>query len=458
MQRPTNVRWIVLFGLCLAAGFAYVHRGALGVVESTIRDDLHIDKSEMAWAMSIFFWAYALFQIPTGLLVDRWGARKSLLLFGMMCAATMALSAGTLIVGASVGLVVLIASRALMGVAQAGLFPASTRCIATWFPLSRRASAAGTLQAFMSIGGALGAIITAQLLGIMLWPWVFIVIAIPAVIWSIWFFWWYRDRPDEHPSVNEAERELLRPIELRAGNHEARGPTRWSDEDEPAKQQEVNNEPKGPTRWGKLATSPKLLWLCASQYFRAAAIVFWLAWCPTYLQNVYGLSKQEAGTLTSIPFIGVVLGSFFGGLLADRVLRATGSKRWSRNGVSILTAAIGIGFFLAAYMQRSGPYVEITLLFIAALFTACGNPCSYSVSIDIGGRQMAVVFGAMNMIGNFGSATFPLLVPPWVTWFGWVAIPLLMALVFFLGMVCWLFVNPNGLVLEDKKPDAVVDK
>ena len=435
MPRPTNVRWIVLFGLCLAAGFAYVHRGALGVVESTIREDLHIDKQQMAWAMSIFFWAYALFQIPTGLLVDRWGARKSLLLFGMMCAATMALSAGTLVVGASIGLFVLITSRALMGVAQAGLFPASTRCIATWFPLSRRASAAGTLQAFMSIGGAVGAIITAQLLGIMLWPWVFIVIAIPAVIWSIWFFSWYRDRPEEHRSVNEAERELLKPPVA----------------------ERPKDEPKGPIPWLQLATSPKLIWLCLSQYFRAAAIVFWLAWCPTYLQQVYGMSKQEAGTLTSIPFIGVVLGSFFGGLLADRVLRATGSKRWSRNGVSIITAAIGICFFLAAYWQRSGPYVEISLLFIAALFTACGNPCSYSVSIDIGGRFMAVVFGTMNMIGNFGSATFPLVVPPWVDAFGWVAVPLLMALVFFLGMLCWLFVNPNGLVVEETKREPILN-
>src|SRR5258707_4354635 len=101
MQKPTNVRWIVLLGLCLAAGFAYVHRGALGVVESTIREDLKIDKQDMAWAMSIFFWAYALCQIPTGLLVDRWGARKSLLLFGLMCAATMALGAGSLVVGAT---------------------------------------------------------------------------------------------------------------------------------------------------------------------------------------------------------------------------------------------------------------------------------------------------------------------------------------------------------------------
>ncbi len=435
MQRPTNVRWIVLFGLCLAAGFAYVHRVSLAAAESTIRKDLELSTDQTGLAGSIFFWMYAFFQIPTGILVDRWGARRSLLLFGMMCAATMAFGAGAMLFGAAVGFVVFIVSRALMGIAQAGLFPASTRCIATWFPLRRRGAATGTLQAFMSVGGVVGTIVTAQLLKIMNWPVLFVVLAVPAVIWSLWFFWWYRDRPEDHRSVNEAEKDLLKP----------------------PVQETSTTSASGPTPWLKLATSPKLLWLCASQYFRAAAIAFWLVWCPTYLQNAFGIDRAEAGTLNSIPLIGVVTGSFLGGLLLDRVLVWTGSKRWSRNGVSIVTASVGICFFVAAYFIHAGPYVCVGLLFVAALFTACGNPCSYSVTIDIGGRFMAVVFGAMNMIGNFGSATLPLVVPPWSRAFGWDAMPLLLALVFFMGMLCWFFVNPNGTVVEEKKMDVVVD-
>ena len=150
--RPTRIRYIVLFGLCLAAAIAYLHRSALGSAQTTIRADIDISKKETSWALSCFFLTYAIFQIPTGILVDRWGARRSLFLFGMMGAFTVALSAGTLIAGAAAGLGVLLASRALMGIAQAGLFPASTRCIATWFPLDQRAFAAGTLQACMSIG------------------------------------------------------------------------------------------------------------------------------------------------------------------------------------------------------------------------------------------------------------------------------------------------------------------
>ncbi|MCE9530313.1 MAG: MFS transporter [Planctomycetes bacterium] len=434
--RPSSTRYIVLLGLCLAAGLAYVHRGCLGVADSKIRADLGLSVQDTAWAASIFFWTYACFQIPTGVLVDRWGARKSLLLFGMLGAFTVALGASTLVLGASVGFIVLFTSRALMGVAQAGLFPASTRCIATWFPLRRRAFAAGTLQACMSIGGAVGAIITGQLLLAVTWPWVFVIFAIPGVIWSLWFFSWYRDRPAEHKSVNAAELELLKP----------------------PPNDENHLKATGPTPWLKLLTRPKLLWVSFAQYFRAGANVFWLFGCPTYLQKVYGISTENSGMLTSLPFLGVVLGSLFGGWLSDLVLAKTGSKRWSRNGVANGTAAIGIGFFVLAWLIQAGPYVAIALLFLAALFTAPGNPCSYSVSIDIGGRYMAVAFGALNMLGNFGSATFPLVVPQWANAFGWSSIPLLMAFVYFLGFVCWCFVNPNGLILDAKESAPAPEK
>jgi ACS family glucarate transporter-like MFS transporter/ACS family D-galactonate transporter-like MFS transporter len=371
-----------------------------------------------------------------GLLVDRWGARRAMFLFGMMGAITLALGAGTLVLGATLGFFVLFTSRALMGVAQAGLFPASTRCIATWFPLRRRAFATGTLQAFMSIGGACGAIVAGFLIVRINWPWVFVILAIPGVAWAVWFYLWYRDRPEEHASVNAAERVLLQSAQ--PANDQAHGST-------------------GPTPWLQLAADRKLLWLCASQFFRASAIVFWIYSCPTFLQKVYDVPKDESGYLTSIPFIGVVLGSLGGGILSDRVLASTGSKRLGRNGVAIVTAAIGVVLFLLAFLVHAGPYVAIGIMFVAALFTAGANPCAYSVSIDIGGRFMMIVFGAMNMIGNFGSAAFPQFILYWTRYFGWAAAPLLMAALYGIGVVCWFFVDPNGTVLEKRQPIEPID-
>jgi len=426
-ERPTRVRYVVLAGLCLMAGIAYVQRGCLGSAETTIWANLGVSQADTGGALEIFFLTYALFQIPMGLLVDRWGARKSLLFFGILSALTLALGAGVLLLGPATGLSFVIVSRALMGVAQAGLFPAATRCFATWFPVQRRAFATGFFQAFMSIGGASGSFIAGSLLVAVYWPWVFVIFAVPGIIWSVWFYAWYRDRPAEHPAVNDAERELLKQVDLPA-----------------------RSTAKGPTPWLKLATRPQLLWLCASQFFRASGNVFWMTVCATFLQVVYRVDVRTANELTSIPFMGVVIGSLCGGLLADLVLARTGSKRKSRNGVAISTGLIGSGFFVLCYFVDAGPQVAIALLFIAAVFSSGANSCSYSVTIDIGGRYMAVVFGAMNMMGNIGAFFFAKrFYLPWTREFGLASGPLLLATLYLLGAFCWCFVNPNGTVLDE---------
>lgn len=420
--RPTSVRYVVLFGLCLAASLAYVHRGALSVVEKTARGEMGLTTGETAWALSAFFWAYALFQIPTGLLVDAWGPRRALFLFGVLGAVTVAMAAGTMWVDAATGFALLLVSRVLMGIAQAGLFPASTRAMSTWIPLHRRAFAAGVLQAAMYFGGAVGAFTTARLLGVVHWPWVFAIYAVPGLAWSFWFFAWFRDRPDEHRGTNEHERAILGP---------ATGPKQSGD------------------GWGVIFGDLSVIFLCAQQFFRAGAAVFWMTWCPTYLQEVHGLDPRAAGSWTSLPIIGIVTGSIIGGLIADRVFVRTGSRRVSRGGVSAGGAVVGVGCFGAAFLVPAGEYgLAVGLLAVASVAAAFGNSCGYSVAMDLGGRNLATVFGAMNMFGNFGAALFPLALPVWVRWFDWPAAVLLSALGYLLGAVCWLPIYP------DRQPDS----
>ena len=437
-ERPTRVRYLVLFGLCLAAGIAYIHRGCYGVAESTIREELQITEHQSGLIMSIFFWVYAIFQIPTGVLVDRWGPRHSLLLFGILGAVTLGIGATTMFVSGMVAFAILFAGRLLMGVAQAGLFPASTRCLAFWLPANQRGMATGLLQSAMSLGGTMGVYITAMVLDIAPWPWMFIILAIPGIIWSLWFFNWYRDSPKDHRSVNQLE---LHRIESGIQHHQ--------------------RSETGPTPWFRLFTDSRVIWVAVQQVFRSGANVFWITWCPTYLQNVFSLTPTQAGQLTSIPYSGVILGSLFGGLIADWIFRRTGSKTWSRKWLSIGALLIGVVLFLLASRERGSPVAEtrgeiptaaieaVIILFFAAFFCSISNPTTYTVTIDIGGRYPAVVFGTMNMMGNIGSAIFPLLIPIWVSRSSWGTIPIFMGTLYGLGMICWFFLNVNGEVLDD---------
>ena len=185
--------------------------------------------------------------------------------------------------------------------------------------------------------------------------------------------------------------------------------------------------------------------LCVQQFFRAAPNVFWMTWCSTYLQNVHALDRTDAGRITSLPTFGVVAGSLSGGLLADYVLKRTGSKRLSRSGVAIGMTLVGILCFGLVYLMPTGQVVlAVTLLIAAAFFTSGGNPSSYSAAMDLGGRHLAAVFGGMNMAGNFGAALFAQIVPIWKDEFGWAEVVLLVGASYLVATVCWIWLKPDA--------------
>src|SRR3954463_5331206 len=123
---PTQVRYIVLAFLCLAAMLAYIPRNCLGVAEKDIRSSLGLSEFEMGWVMSAFFITYALFQIPTGWLGHVCGTRWALTLFAVLWSVAGGLA------GLATGMTVLLLARLGMGVGQAGLFPCTTTSLAKW--------------------------------------------------------------------------------------------------------------------------------------------------------------------------------------------------------------------------------------------------------------------------------------------------------------------------------------
>ncbi len=383
--RPTWVRYKVLAMLCLAATIAYVQRNSIGVAELTIRHDLGLTREQMGQVMSAFVLTYALFQLPSGWVAHLWGTRRALSVFAFLW------SVLTGVMAAATGFLGLVAARLGMGAAQAGVFPCSTASIAKWFPVTRRGLASGALGSFMSVGGAVGAILTAELLQAYSWESVFALYAVPGIIWAAWFYLWFRDAPGEHPAVNIDELSLI----------EGQGAAPKPKSTAPARE---------PTPWGAILTSSAMWWICGQQFFRAAAYMFFATWFPTYLQEHHGLSRVQAGWLTSLPFWGVVVGGFLGGAVSDGILVRTGSRRLSRQGLAIgsmTCAALTTGLSLVV----DDVALVIALFTFSAFFAALAGPCGYTITIDMGGRHVTTVFSMMNMAGNIGAMIFPAVVP-----------------------------------------------
>lgn len=143
---PTHIRFGVLAWLCAAAALAYISRNAIAVAESTVRTDLNLTKDQTGMLMSVFFFSYALCQIPTAQLSQRWGSRAALPIFMVISSIATALTAF------SGSLWALTITRGFKGIGQAGLFPACTMTIAKWF--RKLAAASGLARSAVSCPSA----------------------------------------------------------------------------------------------------------------------------------------------------------------------------------------------------------------------------------------------------------------------------------------------------------------
>jgi MFS family permease len=421
--RPTSVRTWVMVWLCAAAAISYVHRNSIAVAEEAIRIDLGLSKTQMGWVLGAFFWGYAVLQIPSGWLGDRFGSRGPLALFSA------AWSVATGLMALMTGYASLVALRLTCGAAQAGLFPCSTKTMVDWLPPTRRGFASGALGSCMSLGAALALPLTGALLDHGLsWRAVLALYVAPGLAWAIGFYVWFRDRPEEHPSVNAAELALIRDREAAPADASP------SDEARPA------------TPWPLILTSAPLWFLSAQQFFRAAGYMFYASWFPTFLKETYSVSTEQSGWLTSLPLLAVVVGSPIGGMLADRLLARTGSRRLSRQGVGAASMLLSALMIWPA-CSIADPLSAVLVFSLGSFFASWGGAVAYAASMDLGGRHVATAFAIMNMSGNFGAAIFPGIAAELQTRTNsWNAVLTMFLLIYVAAAVCWLFADVNRTI------------
>ena len=427
----TITRYLVIAFLCAAAAIAYVHRNCLGTAATTIRLDMGLSLGEMGWVLSSFFWGYAVFQIPSGWLADRWGTRRLLSLLPLIW------TLATVAMAFAGGFASFVCLRFLGGSAQAGIFSCATKTISKWFPSTERGMTSGFLGSFMSVGGAIGAAATGVLLRVMSWQWMLLLYAVPGLIWSAWFFAWFRDRPEDHPSVRE----------------QAIGEVPSNGSEPSIGLSETIAEPPEATPWLALVSAPTMWWIGGQQFFRAAGYIFYASWFTTFLQETREVSIDQAGVLTSLPLLGVVIGSPLGGILSDWMISRTGSRRIARQGVAVISM-LGCAVLIALAYFVENVWLAVLVISAGSFWSALGGPCAYAVTIDVGGNHVGTVFSAMNMCGNIGAAVLPLAVPRLVAMAGsWDFMLFVFAGIYVAAGLCWMLVNPNGSIFEQARSE-----
>jgi MFS family permease len=195
--------------------------------------------------------------------------------------------------------------------------------------------------------------------------------------------------------------------------------------------------------------SGSLALLCAQQFFRAAGMVFFLTWFPTFLQQTREVSSLTSGVLTTIAGVGGFLGSVSGGFASDWLLGVTGNPRLSRQGIAVAGMGLCSVLIVMSYFVDD-VRGSIALISLGAFCATFGGVSGYTVAIKFGGRQVATVFSAMNMCGNIGAALFPITAGWLVDKTGnWNLILFLFAGIMAIDAVCWALLNPQGTLFGE---------
>lgn len=415
-QVAVDARYRVLGLFCCVAAIAYIQRAALGVPAAEIAHGLGSSDlaRDMGYVQSAWYAGYALLQLPSGWLADRFGSRRTVLFLAALW------SLLTMVAAGSASTFVLACAWGLMGAAQAGVFPCAAKAIGATFPQSERARASGMLAAGMTIGAAVAPLITslvleallpaAQTTGVERWRLLLATYALPGLAWVL-LFW------------------LMVPNTALPVSHFGSAPD--------------------PVDWWRMARSIDLLLLCAQQFFRAAAMVFFVTWFPVFLQEVRGVTALHSGVLATGAGIGGVLGSLLGGIASDWLLALTGNRRLSRQGLACAgMASCSILIVLSHFIADTT--LSTMVIGLGAFCATFGGVSGYTVAIDLGGRHVATVFSTMNMCGNIGAALFPVTAGWLVSYTGnWNVIIFLFAAVMAVDAACWAILNPKAPLFGD---------
>ncbi len=393
-QPPTNVRHrIIALAVCMSL-ILYLDRNALGPITSSIVNDLGITNGEFGKGNKAFFWLYALFQVPAGMLADRFGARRMLTIY------VIAWSLATIALGFVPGLVGLIGLRGLMGAAQAGAYPAAGSFLKRWASPTARAKA----NSFVSAGGRLGAVVAFALTALISiqfkeylglaqgWRGTLVLYGILGIAWAAFFWWYFRDQPSEHPGCNGQEVALIGtavPVAAQALPIVA-------------------------------MLSNRNVWLLS---FSGALVnvgwIFLATWQTVYILETFSPQLQSlfpqitsdagkrdfqewaAGVATAAPLLAGMCGGILGGIAADFFRRRLGPI-WGRRVPGLLAGSLAAGGYLLCHMVTD-VWVFVGLMLFISFTIDFGLGSLWATYQDIGGRHVGSVLGFANMWGNLAA-------------------------------------------------------
>lgn len=399
-KRVGRFRWMICALLFFAATVNYIDRQVLGILKGTLTTEFGWSEIDYGWIVFAFQTAYALGLLVVGRLMDRFGTKKgfavsitvwSLAAMAHAWAVPIGVGAAALLnffgyvststaFASVVGFMIV---RFVLGLGEAGNFPASIKTVAEWFPKKERALATGIFNSGTNVGALATPLVVPWIAYTYGWYEAFI---ITGVIGFIWLFFWlliYR-RPEEHKSLSSAELAYI--------------------QSDPV-------EPSVRIPWKQLFPH-RQTWAFAIGKFLTDPIWWvYLFWLPDFLQKQHGLDLKTFGPPIAVIYIIADIGSIGGGYISSKMIQMGWTINGSRKTAMLICALAVVPIVIAS--TTSSLWLAVVLIGIAAAAHQGWSANIFTLSSDMFPKQaVGSVVGIGGMFGAIGG----MVISPLVGW------------------------------------------
>jgi MFS transporter, ACS family, tartrate transporter len=378
-----TISWRLIPFLVLAYFFSYLDRVNLGFAALTMNAELKFTPLIFAWGAGIFFIGYFIFEVPSNLALEKFGASRWI---ARIMVTWGIISAAMCLVSGEMSFYVL---RFLLGVAEAGFFPGIILYLTYWYPAEYRARFLAAFAIAVPVSTVIGAPISGLLLGLdgamglKGWQWLFIIEGIPSVLLGIVTWFYLTDKPEKADWLTTEQKAWL------AGKLEA----------EIATKQAAQH-----LSLGQALSSPKVITLSLVYFGFVGALYGMQFWLPQIVK-AFGLTNAQTGFVTAIPFLFGTIAM----ILWARHSDAT-RERVAHVGGPLLLTAVALG----ASSYITDPTATMIMLTIAAIGVFCTFAVFWTLPTAwLSGTAAAGAIALINSIGNLAGFGGPYIV-------GWV--------------------------------------
>ncbi|WP_385638418.1 MFS transporter [Streptomyces sp. SudanB5_2050] len=373
-------RVVPLFFVMFVAN--YMDRVNLGFAQDELRADVGLSAAAFGLGAGVFFIAYALFEVPSNMLMERFGAKvwltRIMISWGVVATAMAFVNSVEMFY----------ALRFLLGVAEAGFFPAVIYYFSRWLPDSHRGRATsvflmGSGTATVIVGPISGALMEMHgIWGHAGWQWMFFIEGVFSVVLGFVVYRFLDSGIEQATWLTDEEKTgLVAAIDAEQAERDAR---------RGGKAAEVS-------RWRLLADPQMLLflWIYFAINVALYAVTFWL---PSIVDDIGGVSDFQVGLLTAVPWLCALVALFVSGRISDRI-----GKR--RPVLVVLLLLGGCGTLLAVFVS---PWVGLGALCLAAMGFKPASPVFWTIPQSyLDARAAAPGIALINSIGNLGGFVAP---------------------------------------------------